>query len=261
MIIDAHTHLGLESFIVKEIPAWKKAKPSFAVKMENRIDALISSMERAGVTRSVTFPFPLEEVDSEAANSYVLDESLEYSDRIIPFVLIDPEPERWIERGARGFKQHFLLAPERYDQRSIYPILEKHRRPLLAHLSTGKASQEVREILKSAPGLQLIIAHMGRQVPNTGEGVEELVKEFKSETNVFFETSTVWDPGVIHRAVEIVGDERILFGSDFPFNGDVRDDTVRYEIGVIEESTGIREQRENLLGKNIERILEVGEEK
>ena len=251
MIIDGHTHLGLESFIVKVIPDWKLRKPAFQVKMENTPENLIPSMDRAGVNRSVVFPFPLEEVDSVQANSYVLEQSREYPDRFIPFALLDSEPERWIDEGCFGFKQHFLLAPERFDPKQIYRTIEHSKRPLVAHFSTGRALEQARTILKIAPGLKLVIAHMGRQVPNTGEGVLDLVRALKDEVGVSFETSTVYDSRTIRTAAEIVGPERIIFGSDYPFNSNTSEDSISREIDVVNNGIDGVEAREMVFASNI----------
>ena len=257
MIVDAHTHLGLESFIVRELPEWKKKKPAFSVKMENSPERLLSLMERSGVDKAVSFPFPLEEVDSAEANNFVLSAAQEYPEKIIPFVLIDQEPERWIDGGTKGFKQHFLLAPERYPLSQVYRRVEASGLPLIAHFTTGKASVEAREILSIAPDIKLIFAHMGRQVPNTGKGVLDIVAEFKEFKQVFFETSTVWDSEVVRRAIDIVGSERILFGSDFPFNGDTEDGSIRKEISFVDAATDDLLIRKNILGNNILRLLKL----
>lgn len=255
MIIDCHTHLGLESFIVKEIPEWKLLKPAFQVKMEATAEDLILSMDGSGVSRSVVFPFPLEEVDSVQANSYVLEQARRFPDRIIPFALLDDEPERWIAEGCFGFKQHFLLAPERFDAKDVYRTIEGSGRPLLAHFSTGRALEEARAILNVAPGLKLIVAHMGRQVPNTGDGVLDLVRALKDETGVFFETSTVYDSAIVKKAAEIVGPERIIFGSDFPFNTDIHADSVGFEIDIIRNSFDRPDARDLVFGKNVLELI------
>ena len=248
-VIDAHTHLGLESFIVKKIPEWKLKKPAFQVKMENTPGDLISSMDKYGISRSVTYPFPLEEVDSVPANTYVLDKCREHSDRLIPFSLLDDEPQRWIEQGSRGFKQHFLLAPERFNAADVYKTIADSGLPLIAHFTTGRAVEEARTILEAAPGIKLIVAHMGRQVPDTGEGVLELVKALKDESRVFFETSTVDDTDVMKRAADIVGTGRIIFGSDNPFS------STGHELGLISRGFEDKDDRDKLLSGNILRLL------
>ena len=254
-IIDGHTHLGLESFIVDEIPAWKLKKPAFQVKMENTPEALIASMEKSGISMSVAFPFPLEEVDSVQANTYVLDQSRLNPERFIPFSLLDSEPERWIEQGTKGFKQHFLLAPDRFDPLNVYRAIERSKCPLIAHFTTGKALDEARNILEIAPELILIIAHMGRQIPNTGNGVLELVQALKDESRVFFETSTVDEADVMQKAADIIGSDRIIFGSDFPFNSDIREDSSKHEINTIHLAFNNEEDREKILTGNIQSLI------
>ena len=214
-------------------------------------------MNKSGIDKAVIFPFPLEEEDSTAANEYVLDSALTFPDRFLPFALLDPEPEKWIERGALGFKQHFLLAPERFELTRIYRSLEEHQVPLIAHFTTGKALEQVQNILKAAPGLTLIVAHMGRQVPNTGEGILPLARELKSFENIFFETSTVCEPDSIRHTADIVGGKRILFGSDYPFNSDIRRDPILYEIDVINKSFTDTEIIGDVFSNNIKSILNI----
>jgi len=256
-IIDGHTHLGLESFIVDEIPKWKLKKPAFQVKMENTPEALLASMDRSGITRSAVFPFPLEEVDSIQANTYVLDNCRQHPERFIPFSLLDDEPERWIELGTNGFKQHFLLAPERFNAIEVYRPIERSGLPLVAHFSTGKALDEARTILDIAPDLTLIIAHMGRQVPNTGAGVLELAAALKDEPRVYLETSTVDDADIIKKAADIIGADRIIFGSDFPFNSDTWEESTLHELDTIYCSFKDEIVREKILYGNIQSLISV----
>ncbi len=255
VIIDGHTHLGLESFIVDEIPEWKLKKPAFQVRMENTAEVLLASMDRSNITKSVVFPFPLEEVDSIQANSYVLDNCRRYPGRFIPFSLLDDEPDRWIEQGTRGFKQHFLLAPERFNAIEVYRIIERSGLPLVAHFSTGRALEEARAILDIAPELTLIVAHMGRQVPNTGEGVLELAEALKNEPRVYLETSTVDDADTIGKAADIVGFDRIIFGSDFPFNSDTWEESTLHELDTIFRSFEDEKVREKILYGNIQSLI------
>ncbi len=133
-IIDGHTHLGLEKFIVKPISAEKRAKPAFRDKMEASIEMLLERMDADGISRAVCFPYPLEEVDAEAANRYVFDAHTAHPDRVIPFALIGDDVEHWLEQGARGFKQHEILqAPERFNLKRAYGIMANAGVPLIIH--------------------------------------------------------------------------------------------------------------------------------
>ncbi|MCK5735174.1 MAG: amidohydrolase family protein, partial [Spirochaetaceae bacterium] len=100
-----------------------------------------------------------------------------------------------------------------------------------------------------------IIAHMGRQIPNTGNGVLELVQALKDESRVFFETSTVDEADVMQKAADIIGSDRIIFGSDFPFNSDIREDSSKHEINTIHLAFNNEEDREKILTGNIQSLI------
>lgn len=255
MIIDAHTHLGLERFIVKPISAEKRAKPAFKDKIEATVEMLIARMDANGVTRSVAFPHPLEEVDADAANRYVMDAHRAHPDRIIPFALIGDNVEYWLAQGAKGFKQHEILqAPERFDLPRAYRTMADANAPLIIHARSprpGMVVDTVRNILQSAPSLRVIIAHMGRHTPNTSEHVLGNLEAFRTDTNVYFESSTVRDPEIFRRAIDLVGEDRLLFGTDFPFNSYLDADPTSVEIRLMERAGLDSRVLQKVLGENI----------
>ncbi|PKL08431.1 MAG: hypothetical protein CVV51_08970 [Spirochaetae bacterium HGW-Spirochaetae-7] len=250
-VIDAHTHLGLESFVVRPISEEKKKKPAFRDRMENTVAALIAVLDRNGVDAAVAFPFPLAEVDAVQANDYVLSACRTHPGRIIPFALVGDDVADWITRGARGFKQHFLLEPERFDLGRIYPAIAEAGLPLIAHLPTRAIVPGAEAILKLAPRINLIIAHMGRCEPNTGLCVEENLRALVRRENIYFEISTVRDAAVFRRAVDLVGANRILFGSDFPFNSHLDGDPLATELRIMRESGIPGNVLEAILGENL----------
>ncbi len=260
MIIDGHTHLGLERFVVKPISEEKRKKPAFRDPQENRIENLIRRMDANGVSQAVAFPYPLEEVDAVLANTYVLEAYRAYPERIIPFALVGDDVERWVKEGARGFKQHAILqSPERFDLPRAYRIIAQAKVPLLIHARAREDSPSVADqvhwILKCAPDLRVIVAHMGRNTPNTSEKVEASLTALRDEPNVYFETSTVRDPAMIRRAVELIGEERVVFGSDYPFNSYQDADPLAVELGVIARADLASRTRQKILGENLLRCL------
>ncbi|MCI0475118.1 MAG: amidohydrolase [Anaerolineales bacterium] len=255
MIIDAHTHIGLKSFIVKPISEEKRTRPAFQDKMEASIEELIARMDANGVTRAVTFAYPLEEVDAVVANEYVLDAARAYPDRIIPFALVGDDIETWVKRGVRGFKeQDILQAPERFDLPRAYRAIADAGLPLLIHARSRTptmVAERIREILRDAPALRVLVAHMGRHTPNTSEHVEANLLVLRGYPNVYFETSTVRDPNAIRRAVEILGEDRVVFGSDFPFNSFQDPNPLAVELQVIERANLAPTIAEKILSQNI----------
>jgi predicted TIM-barrel fold metal-dependent hydrolase len=256
LIVDAHTHLGLEAFIVRPIPNDKRRRPAFRDPMENRIENLIARMDANGVSRAVAFGYPLEEVDATLANSYVLEAQRAYPDRIYPFALVGDDVERWLQQGARGFKQHAILQhPERFDLARAYRTMADAGVPLVIHAWSRPGyptvPDQVRAILRVAPTLKVIVAHMGRGAPNTSEGVAASLEGLRDEPNVFFETSTVRDPDALEYAVRIVGEDRVLFGSDFPFNSHLDADPLAVELTIVWRTTLSLRVKQKILGGNL----------
>ena len=146
------------------------------------------------------------------------------------------------------------MSPKRFDLKNIYCAIAEAGLPLIAHLQTsGGASipEQVRDIRKIAPTLKLIIAHMGRRVPNTGEGVEESLLQLREMEQVYVETSTVRDPKTIANSVEILGEDRVFFGSDFPFNSYMDTDPISVELETIRRTNLKPKTLYKILGKNL----------
>ncbi|MEI6875103.1 MAG: amidohydrolase family protein [Spirochaetota bacterium] len=250
-IVDAHTHLGLESFIVRPISEEKRKKPAFKDRMEQETATLLAALDRNRVDAAVAFPFPLSEVDADWANAYLFSAAQTKPGRIIPFALLGDDFASWIACGARGFKQHFLLEPERFDLARIYPAIAEAGLPLIAHLPTRAIVAAAEAILKMAPSLKLIIAHMGRCEPNTGLCVPENLRALAGHENVYFETSTVRDAATFALAVDLVGPGRILFGSDLPFNSHLGGDPLAAELELMRGSGIPADALEGILGGNL----------
>ncbi|MBI5302649.1 MAG: amidohydrolase [Chloroflexi bacterium] len=260
-VIDTHTHIGLASFITKPISEEKLKRPAFRDPMENSIKNLIARMDANGVTRAVTFAYPLEEVDAVMANEYVFAAQRAYPARIIPFALIGDDVERWAKAGARGFKeQDILQAPERFNLKRAYAMVAETGKPLLLHgrsRTPSEVSDKIKGMLRDAPRLKVIVAHMGRHTPNTRQHVEENLLALRDDANVYFETSTVRDPAIIARAVELIGEDRVLFGSDFPFNSYQDPDPLAVELDVIRRANLAPRVAQKIFGQNILRLLEL----
>ncbi len=259
IVVDAHTHLGLEHFIVKPIPEDKRKRPAFRDPMEHRLEALLARMDANGVARAVVFPMPLEEVDAVQANRYVLDAYHAYPDRLIPFALVGEDVSEWVEQGAQGFKEQDILQnPERFDLPRAYRAIAAAHVPIVIHARSRtltEVADKIKTVLSAAPDLRIIVAHLGRHTPNTGEHVESNLLALRDEPDVYFDTSTVRDPAVFKRAVETVGEERVLFGSDLPFNSYLGGDPLAAEIDCIKRAGLDPRVEQKIFGENLLRCL------
>lgn len=260
-ILDAHVHLGLERFVTGPISPQAASRPAFRDQMERTIDEQIRSMDDHGVARAIAFPFPLEAVDRMAANDYVLEAAASFPARIVPFMLVGDDTELWLARGARGFKQQDILyAPERFDLHRAYATMAEARVPMLIHFRHRPGTtlgRQIRAILGRTPTLTIIVAHLGRKTPNTAEGVSATLAELAALPSVYVETSTVRDPRAIEEAVRVLGEDRVLFGSDVPFNGHAEPDPWASEIDVVHAAALDDPVRRKVLFDNARRLLEV----
>lgn len=70
------------------------------------------------------------------------------------------------------------------------------------------------DVAKKFPNIKVILAHMGG---NDTSVVKKAITAAKDIPNAFFDTSGISTPYRVEYAVEQIGPERILFGSDFPW--------------------------------------------
>jgi hypothetical protein len=73
---------------------------------------------------------------------------------------------------------------------------------------------EIKEIRQKYPRIRLIIAHLGRSYCSVF--AKEGLKYFRNDPGIFFDTSAVLNPEVYRIALEEIGPDSLLFGSDFP---------------------------------------------
>jgi len=260
-IIDAHTHIGLDCFQKRENLEEIANIPAARDKFENRIEDFVVRMNQNGIDKSIVFPFPAPGVDIDAANRYILDSYQQYPNQIIPFVLLDENIEYWLKLGVRGFKYHSGLMPiPDISLRHYCQVISEAKVPLMSHISLRHASfsTQIDSILEVAPDMTLLIAHMGRRVPNTGIGVEENLQKVREMENVYFETSTVRDVPVLKKAIELLGADRVIFGSDYPFNSSIDNgNPQKKELDFILQARLPIAQEKMVLVENIEKCLNV----
>ncbi|UCD58790.1 MAG: amidohydrolase family protein [Candidatus Hydrogenedentota bacterium] len=222
-------------------------------------DALIKGMERSGVTHSVVLP-----VEPYASSAEVLSRA-EGDNRLIPFASVDPYDPRRTEKlrncvksGCRGLKLHPLIQDFHPAGQECFETVEEFGQyglPVFFHCgeipyylpeseseSYGAPGNYVK-IFAAFPGVKFVMGHMG--MFEAREAIE-IAQVFE---NVYLDTS--FQPiRVVRRAVERVGGDRIVFGTDWPFGGQ------RYGLAIIMRLTkGNPWLRERLLWKNAEELI------
>ena len=243
MIIDFHTHV-FSPEIKRNRNKYIERDPCFALLYSDpkakiaTADELIASMDEAGVDISViaNIGWTTHELCLET-NDYIIDSVSRYPQRLVGFCAVQPQsPEAAaeIERCAKaGIKGVGEMRPDIQlfdltDRLAMAPFVEalrKHKLILLTHASEpvghnypGKGSitpDILYPFITSSPDLTIVCAHWGGGLP-----FYALMPEVKKAmANVFFDTAAspfLYTPQVYNQVIQLVGADKILFGSDYP---------------------------------------------
>lgn len=243
MIIDFHTHIF--SPRVRENRAeYVQRDPCFASLYTNpkaklaSAEDIIASMDECGIDRSVilNIGWTIHDLCRET-NDYILESVARYPKRLVGFCSLQPlageaavkELERCAAGGAKGIGemrpdvQAFDLTGGVMPQ--LIEIAEKHRLLLLTHTSEpvghsydgkGKVTPEtLYPFITAFPNMRLICAHWGGGLP-----FYALMPEVaRAMQNVYFDTAAsnfLYRPQVFKQVIEMVGPDKVLFGTDNP---------------------------------------------
>lgn len=230
----------------------------FRYRLWNEPEPVLQAMETLGIAKAVIFPFPFKEINHNAANNYILWCCRSFPGRFLPVGLIGPElPVLKGNSEFLGFKQHSVYQDfSSEDLADAYRFMSKRGKVLFVHLPFNDKKAYVWRVLNVAPNLKMVITHMGRKYPGSSAGAEEVLNEFHGYENIMFDTSTIRDRAFLIKALNIVGEDRICFGSDCPFGpeGDVQA-TICEELELISASDLPNTAKKKILGGNITRFL------
>jgi len=244
MRIDVHTHV-FPSAMVQDRSRFFTGETNFRLLYDSpkarlvTAETLLEVMDRDGIHRAVVFGFPWNQTETaKRHNDYVLEAAGRHPSRLIPMGCVNPlskdagrEAQRCLQAGARGLGELAVyencaveLAMAGYQIlieccRSSGGVLLVHANEPVGHAYPGKAPFGLDfyyEIARRAQGMPLILAHWGG-----GLGFYALLKKeaFEVLAQVYFDTAAspyLYRPEIYGEMVRIVGEDKILFGSDYP---------------------------------------------
>ena len=277
MIIDFHTHIfsprlreNREQYLGRD-PCFAHLYSDPKAELATAED-LIASMDRDGIDRSIVLNigWASHQMCVET-NDYIMEAISRYPERLVGFCALQPkegeaaiaELERCARGGMRGIgemrpdTQGFDLG----DEAMMRPIVEAaadHRFILLTHASEpvghlysgkGNITPDILYcFICHFPQIPIVCAHWGgglpfyALMPEVGRALE----------NVFFDTAAtpfLYRPEIFIHVAQIVGFDKILFGSDYPLLAPSRITSQLRSLGLGEEVEGL------ILGGNAERLL------
>jgi predicted TIM-barrel fold metal-dependent hydrolase len=196
-------------------------------------------MDEEEVQMSVVFGFPWEQEDHfRRHNDYIIESVQKYPDRLIGFCCFSVlssggprEAERCLISGLSGVGELAVygsgLTSDITDAfTDVMDLCSHYNVPMLLHVNEpvghnypGKAPITLHQIdrfLKTYPSNKIVLAHWGGGIfffALLKKEVKEVLK------NVWFDTAAspyLYSPDTYRIAGEIMGFEKILFGSDYP---------------------------------------------
>ena len=277
MVIDFHTHI-VPPGVKEDHHAYIHVDSNFAaiyshpkVKLATAED-IIAAMDKDGVDISVVlnYGWSTQALCTEI-NDYILESIARYPKRLVGFCSVVPsedeavlrEVERCIKGGAKGIGELRLddqLKNSNWRE-LVSPLMEyaiKHKLLLITHASEpvghqypgkGMATPELLyKLITAFPELRLICAHWGGGLP-----FYALMPEVKEALkNIYFDTAIspfLYSPQIYNYVVQLVGAEKILFGTDYPVISPHR---FLKQINALDLSKEIKEQ---ILSGNAKKLL------
>ncbi len=235
------------------------------------VAALLDIMGELDIERAVVFaPFADQFNDPQHANQWLW-EQVQAHECLEGFMTLNPTDSRslaiaeeFAEKGLRGIKTHPPIYHARIDDEAAYPFYELAaalQLPILFHTGVhGWRLEHYRPILiervaQQFPDLRIIVEHMGGW-----EFFGEALAVVRNNSNCYAGITSTLDEDwawyipteLLHHMISLVGSERVIFGTDYPFRQ--RDD-IRTDIEAVHRICNSPEEADNILGANLAALI------
>ncbi len=234
-IIDCHVHIGLEDHSDPISPERIAESWALEIKSDMSWEDLQATYRELLPEQKVSilvFGHPRREVDQIQSNRYVMDKALQNKSAAHALVVTKPEWDASVIESAMfcgfaGIKPYPDFAPQNLEC-SIYDFLPKSHLAMLNRLGgvlmlhlprRGRIAdpeniRELTEIYNDYPNIKMVVAHIGRAycLPTAEEGLPP----FADCTRMYFDTAANLNTDVFQFALETLGPDRVLFGTDLP---------------------------------------------
>jgi predicted TIM-barrel fold metal-dependent hydrolase len=281
MILDGHTHIFPEE-VIRRREDFFTSEPAFRLLYESPKakllgpEEMLAAMEEENVEAAVILGFPWrQEALCRRHHELILEAQRRWPRKFFGFCavhVLSPgayrEVERCLAAGFRGVGELAWYEADLGDDLTsiLAPIAElcqHYQVPLMLHTNDptnlgasypGKAPFSLAaayQAIKAFPETTWILAHWGGGLPFYGLLKKEVPETFK---NVYFDTAAspyLYRPVIYRVAAEMVGPEKIIFGSDYPLLPPSR------YLKDLAEANLPEDWQEMILGKNLARLMGV----
>lgn len=161
--------------------------------------------------------------------------------------------DRIEKNSIAGFKYHPSVCQMPASHTMIEPYLELlDGKIFMVHCGRDRMSdyQYAHKVAIKHPKIKVIAAHLGGMIVDKVEATLRYITHNPLPPNMYFDTSAVYTTWLIEKFIAVVGIDRVIFGTDIPYND--------YGISrfVIECLNIPEEDKERILGKNMKGLLD-----
>lgn len=259
-LIDFHTHIYPDAVAEK---ATKSIEDFYSYEAHNigTESILRKAAAEAGISLCVILPVAVKPTGVQHINDYAASVSKNTADFIsfgtIHAAMENPEEEftRITKMGLKGIKIHPDTQLFDIDDERMFPVYEmmQGKYPLIVHTGDPRYPyshpKKLRRVMKEFPSLICIGAHFG------GWSMADTGAEYLSDMeNCYVDISSseyIYGIEKCTEMVKIFGEDRVLFGSDFPLGSPVieRDNLLKMKISD--------DAKEKIAYKNAEKLLNI----
>lgn len=241
MIIDVHTHI-FPPEVVENRERFLQGEPAFASIYRDptapmvTAEGLLSAMDAEQVDQAWALGFPwVKEANARLHNQYLAAVIKEYPERLRGLGCVHPvaawaqvEASRCLAMGLHGLGEIAFYSTD-LNIRALGPLCELcalEDKPLLLHTNEpvghrypGKAPMTLAALyglIKAHPRTKLVLAHMAGGLFFYASLKKEVSKALR---NVWIDTAAapfLYQPRAYALAVEFLGADKVLLGSDYP---------------------------------------------
>lgn len=213
------------------------------------LDGIVRDMDRLGVLTVCAFGFTGVFSDETPGNALVAEAVRRYPDRFVGFTQLNPhrgeaDMLRQLERGARNGMRGIKLIPHYQGYPQEGPLIDvacrwaHERKQIILNHHWGSVEQ-VERLTAQYPNACFIQGH-------TSTAYAQLMKV---RPNLFVCSCPLVPPSACEDTVAAIGADRLLFGSD------LQDLPIAWGLGPILFARIPVEQKKQILGGNLQRIL------
>lgn len=218
-VFDSHLHIGCSqeckqiletSIYLQKYRLYSSINPltvEYTPKYLNQLDGFFG------------IPIVFKEISIEESNKYTRNVCSSYKNAIE--IMLIRENISTIDNiyELNILKEHFLLHNEKEMNLRLfsYDLLNSTEGFLILHCRDRIRIDYVKKLISFFPKMNIIIAHMGRDVYENELFSNNIIDNFYSNEHIYFDTSTIINSNIVNYGLKKVGSDRIIFGTDFPY--------------------------------------------